>query len=109
MLGVVEGHGVSRVMGLSKEPSITNYFIATVSFFHQILQDQRRDSNRRILKTVRSVVWEGAGTQSPVPDPIVTGESPVPHWLLSTVYYLLSTNFRLLSDRDVIVSGTKFL
>ena len=28
------------------------------------------DSNRRILKTVRSVVWEGAGAQSPAPDPI---------------------------------------
>ncbi len=28
------------------------------------------DSNRRILKTVRPVVWEGAGAQSPAPDPI---------------------------------------
>ena len=27
-------------------------------------------SNRRIRKTVRPVVWEGAGAQSPVPDPI---------------------------------------
>ncbi len=28
-------------------------------------------SNRRIRKTVRPVVWEGAGAQSPIPDPIV--------------------------------------
>ena len=28
------------------------------------------DSNRRILKTVRPVVWEGAGAQSPALDPI---------------------------------------
>ena len=28
-------------------------------------------SNRRIRKTVRPVVWEGAGAQSPVPDPII--------------------------------------
>ena len=27
-------------------------------------------SNRRIRKTVCPVVWEGAGAQSPVPDPI---------------------------------------
>ena len=27
-------------------------------------------SNRRIRKTVRPVVWEGAGAQSPVPGPI---------------------------------------
>ena len=32
-------------------------------------------SNRRIRKTVRPVVWEGAGAQSPVPDPIVPGYS----------------------------------
>ena len=30
-------------------------------------------SNRRIRKTVRPVVWEGAGAQSPVPDPINGG------------------------------------
>jgi hypothetical protein len=29
------------------------------------------DFNRRILKTVCPVVWEGAGAQSPVLDPIV--------------------------------------
>ncbi len=29
--------------------------------------------NRRIRKTVRPVVWGGAGAQSPVPDPIVSG------------------------------------
>ncbi len=29
-------------------------------------------SNRRIRKTVRPVVWEGAGAQSPVPDPITS-------------------------------------
>ena len=29
------------------------------------------DSNRRILKTVRPVVWEGAGAQSPALDPIL--------------------------------------
>ena len=34
-------------------------------------------SNRRIRKTVRPVVWEGAGAQSPVPDPIPTQPSPV--------------------------------
>ena len=28
------------------------------------------DSNRRILKTVRPVVWEGEGAQSPAPSPI---------------------------------------
>ena len=28
-------------------------------------------SNRRIRKTVCPVVWEGAGAQSPSPDPIV--------------------------------------
>ena len=26
--------------------------------------------NRRMRKTARPVVWEGAGAQSPVPDPI---------------------------------------
>ena len=31
------------------------------------------DSNRRILKTVRPVVWEGAGAQSPALDPIQLG------------------------------------
>ena len=38
------------------------------------------DSNRRILKTVRPVVWEGAGAQSPALDPIqsATGKSPLP-------------------------------
>ena len=30
------------------------------------------DFNRRILKTVSPVVWEGAGAQSPVLDPITT-------------------------------------
>ena len=29
-------------------------------------------SSRRILKTVRPVVWEGARTHLPVPDPIVS-------------------------------------
>ncbi len=33
-------------------------------------------SNRRIRKTVRPVVWEGAGAQSPVPGPIF--QSPLP-------------------------------
>lgn len=30
----------------------------------------RHDSNRRILKTARPVVWEDAGAHPPVPDPI---------------------------------------
>ncbi len=34
------------------------------------------DSNRRILKTVRPVVWEGAGAQSPAPDPIQAEKEP---------------------------------
>ena len=34
------------------------------------------DSNRRILKTVRPVVWEGAGAQSPALDPI---KPPLPY------------------------------
>ena len=39
------------------------------------------DSNRRILKTVRPVVWEGAGAQSPAPDPIMPSlcEGRLPH------------------------------
>jgi hypothetical protein len=28
--------------------------------------------NRRMRKTARTVVWEGAGAQSPAPDPITT-------------------------------------
>ena len=39
-------------------------------------------SNRRIRKTVRPVVWEGAGAQSPSRDPI--GDEPMReearHW-----------------------------
>ena len=27
--------------------------------------------NRRMRKTARTVVWEGAGAQSPAPDPII--------------------------------------
>ena len=34
------------------------------------------DFNRRILKTVSPVVWEGAGAQSPVLDPITTRSVP---------------------------------
>ncbi len=34
------------------------------------LERASSDSNRRILKTVRPVVWEGAGAQSPALDPI---------------------------------------
>jgi len=34
-------------------------------------------SNRRIGKTARPVVWEGAGAQSPAPDPIVIVARPV--------------------------------
>jgi hypothetical protein len=37
---------------------------------HQILPNMRHDFNRRILKTVCPVVWEGSGAQSSVPDPI---------------------------------------
>lgn len=34
--------------------------------------------NRRMRKTARTVVWEGAGAQSPALDPInVTGRDPV--------------------------------
>jgi hypothetical protein len=31
--------------------------------------------NRRMRKTARTVVWEGAGAQSPAPDPIVRHQS----------------------------------
>ena len=31
-----------------------------------------RDANRRMRKTARPVVWEGAGAQSSAPDPITT-------------------------------------
>jgi hypothetical protein len=44
--------------------------VVTGFFCHQILPGLGHDFNRRILKTVCPVVWEGAGAQSPVPDPI---------------------------------------
>ena len=31
--------------------------------------------NRRMRKTARTVVWEGAGAQSPAPDPIPLGQN----------------------------------
>jgi hypothetical protein len=31
--------------------------------------------NRRMRKTARTVVWEGAGAQSPAPDPIMKNET----------------------------------
>ena len=45
------------------------------------LERASSDSNRRILKTVRPVVWEGAGAQSPAPDPIFQN-----HAFLSTTF-----------------------
>ena len=47
-------------------------------------------SNRRIRKTVRPVVWEGAGAQSPVPDPIMTS-----HWLSGPLLSRSATFLRL--------------
>jgi hypothetical protein len=32
--------------------------------------------NRRMRKTARTVVWEGAGAQSPAPDPIAWATGP---------------------------------
>lgn len=37
---------------------------------YQILRGNPHDFNRRILKTVCPVVWEGAEAKSSVPDPI---------------------------------------
>ena len=45
-------------------------FVATGSFYHQILPKERHDFNRRILKTVCPVVWEGVEAQSSALDPI---------------------------------------
>ena len=39
-------------------------FVATGFLYHRILSQQGNDFNRRILKTVCPVVWEGAGAQS---------------------------------------------
>ena len=57
-------------------------FVATGFFYHQTLPGYGHDFNRRIPKTVRPVVWEGAGAQSPVLDPIAKtpsrGAAPPP-------------------------------
>ena len=59
--------------------------MAEASSCHRILR--RRNAagfNRRMRKTARPVVWEGAGAQSPAPDPI--GRFPPADLTLDLVY-----------------------
>jgi hypothetical protein len=49
--------------------------------------------NRRMRKTARTVVWEGAGAQSPAPDPIYTAAAGRPQRALSILRPLASSLF----------------
>jgi hypothetical protein len=63
--------------------------------------------NRRMRKTARTVVWEGAGAQSPAPDPIGMTDAEGLTWTLSLAVELGQRliNRLDLSTSEVIFSG----